>query len=127
MIKGEKVLSERNPYRRVFGPPDKRFLNPAGSATSRAFVLKPKDEGKLSVDVREMTTPEMAVIDKMRFVLFEISVRKVENLSLAVIHDPLTLEMDNIENPSHALILGLQEDDEITPSLLAKLSNRVYF
>jgi hypothetical protein len=32
--------------------PEKKFLNPDGSATSRVFKLKEKDKGELSVDVK---------------------------------------------------------------------------
>ena len=124
-MKGTKVLSVNHLYRRGFGPPDKRFLNPDGTATSRLFKLRPKDKGRLSVDVKEMTTVEKAIGNPGNFVLFEIPVCEVEALDLETIHDPLTAEEHGIENNAHALILGVHEDDDIKPGLLARASKRI--
>jgi hypothetical protein len=126
-VKGTQVSSDKNLLRRGFGPPDKRFENPDGSATSRVFKLRQKDKGKLSVDVKELTTIEKAVIDKSKFLLFEISVLSVNNIGLSAIHEPSTLEEDGIENSAHAAILGLDEDDDIKPGLLARASKRLRF
>ncbi|MGV3767286.1 MAG: hypothetical protein ACO1NW_14225 [Chitinophagaceae bacterium] len=126
-MNGTKVLSINHLYRRGFGPPDKRFLNPDGSATSRLFKLRAKDEGKLSVDVKEMTTPDQAVIDPTKFILFEIPVRGVSEIKLDAIHDPLTLEEHGVENLAHALILGIDDDDDVKPGLLARMSKRIDF
>ena len=75
MMKGEKVSSLDELYRRAFGPPDKRFTNPDGTATSRAFKLRP-NEGQLSTDVKSLTTAEKAVKDSSRFILFELVLQK---------------------------------------------------
>lgn len=123
----KKVDSGNNLYRRGFGPPDKRFLNPDGSATSRVFKLRKIDEGRLSVDVKEMTTKEIAVKDVGKYILFEISVKSVEDIGLSAYHDALTKEKNDIENPAHAYIWGLDIEDEIKPGLLARASNRVWF
>lgn len=124
-VKGQKVSSDWHLYRRGFGPPDKRFLNPDGTATSRAFKLREKDEGKLSVDVKEMTTAANAIIDPTKFVLFEIPVATVEEIGLTAIHDPLTVVDDGIENDAHACVVGLDEEDDIKPGLLARASRRI--
>lgn len=126
-MRGQKVSSLHHLYRRAFGPPDKRFLNPDGSATSRVFKLRPKDNGELSVDVKELTTITAAISDPERFVLFEIPVQSVEDLNLTAIHDPLNHAEHGIDNDAHALILGILEDDDIVPGQLARASSRVSF
>ena len=125
-MKGKLVESKFSLLRRAFGPPDRRFENPDGSATSRVFKPRPIDAGKLSVDVKELTSIEKAIIDKSKFILYEIKVAKVEEIGLATIHDPLSLDPDGIENPAHALIVTIDNDDDITPGLLAKASNRIF-
>jgi hypothetical protein len=123
----KRVDSDKNLYRRGFGPPDKKFLNPDGSATSRLFKLRTKDEGKLSVDVKELTSKQISVNDVNKFVLFEISVKSVEETDLSAYHDPLTEQEHGIENPAHAYIWGLDMDDDIKPGLLARASKRIWF
>lgn len=120
-MKEKNVPVDKHLYRRGFGPPDKRYTNPDGSATSRAFKLREKDNGNLSVDVKEMISKEDAIRDVNRFVLFELSVASVEKLELSVLHDPVE------ENPAHACIWGLDIDDDIKPGLLARASKRVFF
>ncbi len=124
-MKGQRVSETEEIYRRAFGPPDKRFLNPDGSATSRVFKLRPKDNGQLSVDVKSLTTAEFSVIDPTKFVLFEINNKDVIDLGLETIHDPLTLIEHGIDNHAHALVLGIDKEDDIIPGLLAKKSTRV--
>lgn len=126
-MRGQKVSSLYHLYRRAFGPPDKRFLNPDGSATSRVFKLRPKDNGELSVDVKELTTIASAIIDPARFVLFEIPVKSVEDLSLTAVHDPLNQSEHGIDNNAHAVILGIPEDDDILAGQLARSSVRVSY
>ena len=67
-------------YRRSWLP-ERKFLNPDGSATSRVFKLKEKDNGELSVDVKSMTTANIAVLDKGNFFLFPIALAKVLGMS----------------------------------------------
>lgn len=122
----ERVASIYNLLRRAFGPPDKRFLNPDGSATSRVFKLRDKDNGELSVNVKEMTTIEGTINDPQKFVLFEISVIAVETLGLSAHHDPLNEKDHGFSNPAHAYIWGLDINDDVKPGLLARASRRVH-
>lgn len=101
----------------------KNYLNPDGTATSRVFKLREKDEGRLSVDVKSMTTPEKSIADSSRFLLFEILNQTVLQFSLETIHDPL---LDG-SNDAHAVILGLTMEDDILPGMLARNSQRVRF
>jgi hypothetical protein len=120
-MKKGKVSFDKNLYRRGFGPPDKRYLNPDGSATSRVFKLREKDNSKLSVDIKEMISKEDSVGDLDKFVLFEISVVSVESIELSAYHEPIP------NNTAHAYIWGLNIDDDIKPGQLARLSRRVIF
>ena len=127
MGKGQPISLNFWLYRRGYGPPSKQFLNPDGTATSRLFKLRAKDFGHLSIDVKELTTPEKSVQDKEKFVLFEVPVYEVKTLGLNAIHDPLTFELDGVDNIAHGLINGLEEGDDIMPGLLARQSKRVLF
>lgn len=108
-------------YRRGFTTPEKKYLNPDGSATSRVFKLREKDQGELSVDVKSMTTPQVAIGDSSRFFLFEINNTSVLEIDLKTLHDPLP----DGENDAHAVIVGMTLEDEIAPGLLARKSKRV--
>ena len=120
----DPVSSEESLYRRSY--PQKKFMNPDGSATSRAFSLRrEKDEGKLSVDVVSMTTPEISVTQNGKFALgdfrlYEVSVVEVLGLDLQTYYDPILPE-----NTAHAFIWGLEDDDETLPGLLARRSRPV--
>ena len=48
-------------YRRGYNSPVHKFMNPDGTATSRVFKLRQNDEGKLSVDIKSLTTPQAAI------------------------------------------------------------------
>ena len=112
-------------YRRSWLP-EKKYLNPDGSATSRVFKLREKDHGALSVDVKSMTTAEKSVGDKERFFLFELpnkAVLEITEPPLKTYHDPLP----DGSNAAHAVITGMTMEDDITPGLLAKASRKVYF
>ena len=112
-------------YRRSFLP-EKKYLNPDGSATSRVFKLREKDCGALSVDVKSMTTAEQSVGDKERFFLFELpnrSVTEITDPQLSTYHDPLP----DGSNNAHAVIKGMTMEDDITPGLLARASRKVSF
>jgi hypothetical protein len=111
-------------YRRGYSKPEKNYMNPDGTATSRVFKLREKEK-ELSVDVKSMTSPEVSIKDPQRFMLFEIAHRQVLDLSLLAVHDPLPNEHSLETNPAHALIVGMDIEDEITPGLLAKASRRV--
>ena len=112
-------------YRRSWLP-EKRFLNPDGTATSRVFKLREKDNGKLSVDVASLTTPQKSVGDDKRFFLFELpnsSVLDITVPKLTTFHDPL----DDGSNNAHAVIVGMSIEDDITPGLLARVSRKVFY
>lgn len=107
-------------YRRGYSNPERRYMNPDGTATSRVFKLREKDQGQLSVDVQSLTTPETAIGDPTKYFLFDISNEVVLNLGLESFHDELP------NNPAHAYIWGMSIEDEIMPGKLARASKRVY-
>lgn len=109
-------------YRRSYLP-EMKFLNPDGTATSRVFKLRPKDQGELSVDVSSLTTPLASVKDPGKFFLFEIFNRTVLEIGLLTFHAPLV----DGSNDAHAVIVGMDSDDEIIPGLLARKSRKVFF
>lgn len=109
--------------RRGFSTPEHKFMNPDGSATSRVFKLRDKDEGKLSVDVESLTTHAVSVVDPAKHMLFRIANRIVNNLGLKTYHSPLPDD----SNSAHAVILGMSKEDDITPIRLARASRRVFF
>ena len=113
-------------FRRSWAKPDKNYLNPDGTATSRVFKLREKDNGELSVDVKSLTTAERAIGDPSQFMLFEIRVQAVLEIGLGAFHDPETLEEHGRENPAHAVILGMSMWDEIFPGELARKSRKVF-
>lgn len=121
MAEGELVDVYEWLYRRGFSHPPRNFLNPDGSATSRVFKPRIKDEGKLSVDVKSLTTPEKSIGDATKNFLFEISNSSVHEIGLKTYHDALP----DGTNDAHALIVGFVENDEISPGLLARASKRV--
>lgn len=108
-------------YRRSYSNPEHKYMNPDGSANSRVFKLREKDKSELSVDVKSMTIPEAAVLDASKFMLFEIANEEVINIGLVTEHDPL------IDNPAYAVVLGMAEEDDILPGLLARKARRVPF
>jgi hypothetical protein len=112
-------------YRRGYSTPERRYMNPDGTATSRVFALREKDKGELSVDVKSLTTPEVSVMDPNKYMIFEIAHRHVQELGLHAEHDPIA-DGQGIEiNLAHAVILGMDIKDDITPGLLAGASRRV--
>jgi hypothetical protein len=107
-------------FRRGYATPVKKYMNPDGTPTSRVFKLRPSDNGELSVDVKSLTSPEISIRDKNSYMLFEIIIEEVRSLLLDAEHDPIET------NPAHAVIIGMNDDDDITPLELAKRSRRVY-
>lgn len=100
-------------------------MNPDGTATSRVFKLRQKDEGKLSVDVKSLTTPEAAIGTPVKYFLFELSAKSVTSIGLGTCYNPHTLAQHGVENPAHAYISGMDEEDDILPVQLAAFSRRV--
>lgn len=121
MNKGDKISIEEFLFRRGFSTPEKKYCNPDGSATSRVFKLREKDAGMLSVDLKSKTTAERAITDPTRFMLFELKNESVEEVDLETVYDPL----DDGSNNAHALIVGMQMEDDIAPGYLARNSKRV--
>lgn len=117
----ELVPIEELLYRRAYCTPLRNYLNPDGSATSRVFKLRPKDNGELSVDISSLTTKENSIRDTAKFILFEITNKTVHELELLTYKDRLP----DGSNDAHAVIVGLELDDEIKPTILAKGSKRV--
>jgi hypothetical protein len=122
MNRGDQINSDELLYRRGFNSPEKKYLNPDGTATSRVFKLRPKDNEKLSVDLTRLTTPEKSVVDPSQFNLFEIKNTTVEEIGLHTVYDAVFTS----ENNSHCLIMGMSNDDETKPSYLAKKSKKIY-
>jgi hypothetical protein len=116
----QNVSIEDSLYRRIYRTPWHKFVNPDNTPTSRNFVLRPKDQGRLSVDVARLTTKETAIKDVDKFALAEILVSDVRGIGLNAIYDPLD------ENIAHAAICGLEEDDDIKPAMLAKKAKIVF-
>ena len=114
------VKSEEYLYRRYYTP-QKKYMNPDGTATSRVFKLREKDMGELSVDVKSLTTPIKSVVDPEKFFLFELPNRAVEELGLVTYHAPLP----DATNNAHAVIVGMKIEDEILPKQLASKSRVV--
>ncbi|HEY5370639.1 MAG TPA: hypothetical protein VIJ75_16765 [Hanamia sp.] len=42
----KKVIAQEWLYRRGFSTPEKKYMNPDGTATSRVFKLRAKDNGE---------------------------------------------------------------------------------
>jgi hypothetical protein len=111
-------------YRRSWLP-ERKYMNPDGTATSRVFKLRESDKGELSVDVKSMTSPEACVKDDKKFFLFEISNQAVLQISfqkLNTLHDPL----GDGSNDAHAVIVGMNLEDDVTPGILARSSMRIF-
>lgn len=127
MIAGsQRVASEESLYRRIYRKPWLKYANPDNTPTSRNFVPRESDQGKLSVDVASLTSKELAIGDINKYALAEVSVRDVESVGLVAIHDPCTNQTHGYENPAHALIEGFEEDDDIKPALLARKAKIIY-
>lgn len=123
--KDGKVPLKEWVYRRGYSTPVHKFMNPDGTATSRVFKLRPKDEGKLSVDVKSLTTAAVSIGEPDKYFLFEVSVKNIASIGLDTWYDPLTMAKHGVENPAHAYISGFDEDDDILPVQLASFSRRV--
>ena len=109
-------------YRRGYNTPQKKFLNPDGTPTSRVFKLRNSDYGELSVDVKSLTNPQVAIKDSSTYFLFELENKIVVEQELLTYHHPL----EDGTNNAHAVITGMSNDDEVTPAILARKSRRVF-
>ena len=114
------VADHEELYRSIYRSPWHKYVGPDGRPTSRNFKLRPKDEGKLSVDVASLTTPEQSVRDLSKFALASLANPDVQRIGLSTFHDPCTVEKHGFDNPAHAYIWGMDEEDDIMPALLAQ-------
>ena len=57
--------------------------------SSRAFSPRPKDEGKLSVDIERLISLENAIADPAKFILYRVTVVLINFLGLECIYDPI--------------------------------------
>ena len=118
MKKGDKIDVDENLLRRVYKA-DKRYRDTkTGNLSSRAFAPRPKDDGKLSVDIERLTSLEQSIVDPLKFVLYRISTSLVYGLGLDCIYDPILT--DNYKNLAHALVIGFDKEDESIPGILAR-------
>ncbi len=122
MIEKKLVAKGEFLFRRGYSTPEKKYLNPDGTATSRVFKLREKDNGELSVNVVSLTTPQKSIGDSSKFMLFKIASDSVYEIELEPVHKP---ELDG-SNDAHSVIIGMDLEDEIKPGLLARKSIRVY-
>ncbi|MBD2756994.1 hypothetical protein [Spirosoma validum] len=114
------VADEEELYRSIYRTPWHKYVDPDGRPTSRNFKLRPKDGGKLSVDVASLTTPEQSVRDLSKFALASLTNVDVKAIGLSTYYDPCTVEEHGFDNPAHAYIWGMDDDDDIKPALLAQ-------
>ena len=114
------VADDEQLYRSIYRTPWHKYVDPDGRPTSRNFKLRPKDEGKLSVDVASLTTPEQSMRDLNKFALACLTNADVKAIGLSTFHDPCTIDRHGFDNPAHAYIWGMDNDDEIYPALLAQ-------
>ena len=120
MKKGDSLDKDEHLLRRVYRS-DKIFIDKkTGRPTSRAFAPRPKDNGKLSVEIERLTKYENAIVDPNRFVLFKFLAEVAYDLGLNCIYDPI----EN-ENLAHALVTGFPDDDESVPGILARNAQKV--
>lgn len=120
MKKGDRVSEQDKLLRRVYRR-DKRYRDPkTGALSSRAFAPRPKDNGRLSVDIERLCTLDDAIRDPVKFILYKLPVSLVYRLGLDCIYDPIT--EGSFKNLAHALILGFDANDESVPGILARKS-----
>lgn len=119
-MKDIPVADEEQLYRSIYRTPWHKYVDPGGRPTSRNFKLRPKDEGKLSVDVASLTTSERSVRDLSKFALASLPNTDVKAIGLETFYDPFTAEEHGFDNPAHAYIWGMDEEDDIKPALLAQ-------
>lgn len=110
-------------FRRGYSTPERKYVNPDGTATSRVFKLREKDNGELSVDIKSLTTANVSVGDSSKYFLFELSNSDVIKIGLNTYH----AEVSDGSNDAHAVIIGMSMEDDIMPGLLAKSSRRITF
>lgn len=113
-------------FRRVFWK-DRRYIDKKiGKFTSRSFTPRPKDDGKLSVDLKRLTTVEKSLnYQPERFILGTIINEDVLSLGLKFIYDPTNVKDDGFDNIAHCVIKGIPEDDESIAGILARKFEKI--
>lgn len=119
MRAGDKLDDKELLLRRVYRA-DKRYVDKSGRPSSRAFAPRPKDDGKLSVDIRRLTTYPAAVQDEQKFRLFQFEAGGAHRLGLTCRYDPVPASGDLPENLAHAIVVGFDPEDESVPGILAR-------
>lgn len=120
MIKGDKVSDSEWLLRRVYRIDRKYTDRTTGLPNSRAFAPRPKDEGKLSVNVKSLSSYIESVVDESKYRLFTFSVSLVYKLNLSCTYYPLP------DNSAHALVSGFGSDDESAPGIMARSAKEVF-
>lgn len=120
MIKGDKVSEAEWLLRRVYRIDRKCTDKVTGMPNSRAFAPRPKDEGKLSVNIKSLSNYIESIVDESKYRLFSIRASVVYKLMLSCTYDPLP---DNI---AHALVSGFDSDDESAPGIMARSAKEVF-
>ena len=64
--------------------------------------------------------PETAVRDLSKFALAAVANTDVQAIGLSSFHDPCTIQDHGFDNPAHAYIWGMTDEDDIAPALLAQ-------
>lgn len=93
-----------------------KYMNLDGTPTSRVFKPRAKDEGKLSVDLKDYTNYDKAVTDEKKYFICEVINSVILDIDLTTIHDPLP----DGTNDAHALVLTFDEGDDIKPGLISR-------
>ena len=115
--KGDAIEDSEELWRSYYSNPIQRAFDPnCTMAHSRVFKLRPKDEGRLSVDVSRLTTYGDSIGDPSEYLLFGISAGDVHGIDgLKTHYSPL------IDNLAHTDILGIPEGaEDVVPGLLAR-------
>jgi hypothetical protein len=122
MEERKSVEINQSLLRRGYSTPEKKYMNPDGTATSRVFKLRQQDNGELSVDVESLTTLEKALQDSDKYILFRLENKSVVEVGLQTYHAPLS----DGSNDAHSVIVGMSIDDDILPGMLARASRRIF-
>lgn len=120
MIKGDKVSESEWLLRRGYRHDRKYTDRNTGLPNSRAFAPRPKDDGKLSVNIKSLSNYIESIVDEHKYRLFAFSASVVYKLELSCIYDPLP------DNTAHALVSGFDPDDESVPGIIARNAKEVF-
>lgn len=108
-MSGKPVEDHEHVWRRV----NRNDVNASGAPPPRAFRPRPTDHGKLSVNVRLLTTYNESILDANLWCLFELKVSNVISLGLSCIHDPIDATNTLPANQAHAYIASWGTEAEM--------------